>query len=94
METRRHARARRRTAAQRLTWIRAVHEELTGAYGSLRMVRELRGRGVPASTERVERLMREHGIQARPQRRAMDKAIRGQVAVQAIVESVGELGKK
>ena len=33
------------------------------------MVRELRGRGVPASKERVERLMREHGIRARHTRR-------------------------
>ena len=31
----------------RLTWIRAIHEELKGAYGSPRMVRELRGRGFP-----------------------------------------------
>lgn len=35
----------------------------------LRMVRELRGRGFPASKERVERLMREHGIRARHKRR-------------------------
>ena len=52
-----------------LTWIRAIHEELKGAYGSPRMVRELRGRGFPASKERVERLMREHGIRARHKRR-------------------------
>ena len=29
----------------------------------------MRGRGIPASKERVERLMREHGIQARHKRR-------------------------
>jgi len=40
-------------------------DALNGAYGSPRMVRELRGRGIPASKERVERLMREHGIRAR-----------------------------
>jgi putative transposase len=33
------------------------------------MVRELRGRGFPASKERVERLMRENGIRARHKRR-------------------------
>jgi len=59
----------RLTDAQMLTWIRAIHEELKGAYGSPRMVRELRGRGFPASKERVERLMREHGIRARHKRR-------------------------
>ena len=59
----------RLTDAQMLTWIRAIHEELKGAYGSPRMVRELRGRGIPASKERVERLMRQHGIRARHKRR-------------------------
>jgi transposase InsO family protein len=59
----------RLTDAQRLALIRAIHAALKGAYGSPRMVRELRGRGVPASKERVERLMREHGIRARHKRR-------------------------
>jgi transposase InsO family protein len=59
----------RLTDAQMLVLIRAIHEELKGAYCSPRMVRELRGRGVPASQERVERLMREHGIRARHKRR-------------------------
>mgnify|MGYP002813325551 CR=1 FL=1 len=58
----------RLTDAQMLTWIRAIDEELKGAYGSPRMVRELRGRGIPASKERVERLMRQHGIRARHKR--------------------------
>ena len=52
-----------------LALIRAIHEALKGAYGSPRMVRELRGRGFPASKPRVERLMREHGIRARHKRR-------------------------
>ena len=52
-----------------LALIRAIHAELKGAYGSPRMVRELRGRGFPASKERVERLMRENGIRARHKRR-------------------------
>ena len=38
----------RLTDAQMLALIRALHAELKGAYGSPRMVRELRGRGVPA----------------------------------------------
>ena len=59
----------RLTEAQMLALIRAVHEDLKGAYGSPRMVRELRGRGFPASKPRVERLMREHGIRARHKRR-------------------------
>ena len=60
---------KRLTDAQMLALIRAIHEELKGAYGSPRMVKELRGRGFPASKERVERLMRENGIHARHKRR-------------------------
>jgi transposase InsO family protein len=60
---------KRLTDAQTLALIRAIHAELKGAYGSPRMVRELRDRGFSASKERVERLMREHGIRARHKRR-------------------------
>ena len=59
----------RLTDAQLLALLRAIHAARTGAYGSPRMVRELRGRGFLASKERVERLMREHGIRARHKRR-------------------------
>lgn len=52
-----------------LVLIQAIHTELKGAYGSPRMVRELRHRGFPASKSRVERLMRENGIRARHKRR-------------------------
>lgn len=52
-----------------LALIRAIHAELKGAYGSPRMVRELRARGFSASKDRVERLMRENGIRARHKRR-------------------------
>jgi putative transposase len=55
--------------AQLLTLIRAIDAEFKGAYGSPRMVLELRARGFPASKDRVERLMREHGIRARHKRR-------------------------
>ena len=40
---------KRLTDAQMLALIQAIHRELKGAYGSPRMVRELRGRGFPAS---------------------------------------------
>jgi transposase InsO family protein len=60
---------KRLTDAQMLALIQAIHAELKGTYGSPRMVRELRERGFAASKERVERLMREHGIRARHKRR-------------------------
>jgi putative transposase len=60
---------KRLTDAQMLTLIRALHAELKGAYGSPRMVRELRRRGYCAGKGRVERLMRESGIRARHKRR-------------------------
>jgi putative transposase len=60
---------KRLTDAQLLAVIEALHAELKGAYGSPRMVDEIRDRGFPASKERVERLMREHGIRGRHKRR-------------------------
>jgi transposase InsO family protein len=60
---------KRLTDTQMLAVIRAIHAELKGAYGSPRMIRELRLRGFTASKERVERLMRENGIRARHKRR-------------------------
>ena len=54
---------------QLLALIRAIHAQLKGAYGSPRMVKEIRGRGLPASKERVERLRRQPGIRARHKRR-------------------------
>jgi putative transposase len=61
--------SRRLTDTQMLALIQAIHQELKGAYGSPRMVKEIRGRGLPASKARVERLMRENGIRARHRRR-------------------------
>ena len=55
--------------AQLLALIEAIHAEVKGAYGSPRLVRELRARGFPASKARVERLMRDNGIRARHKRR-------------------------
>ncbi len=60
---------KRLTDSQMLALIRAIHTELRGAYGSPRMVRELRARGFSASKARVERRMRDHGIRARHKRR-------------------------
>ena len=61
---------KRLTDLQMLALIRAIHAEIRGAYGSPRMVRELRTRGFPASKgRRVERLIRENGIHARHKRR-------------------------
>lgn len=60
---------KRLTDAQMHALIEAIHKALKGAYGSPRMVRELRARGYPASKPRVERLMRENGIRARHKRR-------------------------
>lgn len=60
---------KRLTDAQMVALIRAIHAELKGAYGSPRMIRELRERGFSAGKERVERLMRTHGIRARHKRR-------------------------
>ena len=60
---------KRLSSSQMLALIRAIHAELKGAYGSPRMVRELRARGFSASKARVERLMRDNGIHARHKRR-------------------------
>ena len=59
----------RLTDVQLLAVICAIHAEIKGAYGSPRMVRALRLRGLTAGKERVERLMREHGIRAQHKRR-------------------------
>ncbi|TCW32701.1 transposase InsO family protein [Marichromatium gracile] len=55
--------------AQLTLLLQAIHAESGGAYGSPRMVRALRARGLSASKARVERLMREHGLRGRHRRR-------------------------
>jgi len=60
---------KRLSDGQMLVLIRSIHAELKGAYGSPRMVRELRARAFSASKERVERLMRDNRIHARHKRR-------------------------
>ena len=49
--------------------IREIHEETKAAYGSPRIYQELKGRGIPVSKGRVERLMRENDIRGRHKRR-------------------------
>ena len=63
------ANRKRLTDAQLLAVIHAIHAQIKGAYGSPRILREIRGRGFPVSKERVERLMRENGIRGRHKRR-------------------------
>ena len=52
-----------------LRHIREIHEQTKAAYGSPRIYQELKGRGIPASKERVQRLMRENGLRGRHKRR-------------------------
>ena len=52
-----------------LVHIRAVYAENRGAYGWPRIWRELVKRGIRVGKQRVQRLMRKHGIQARGKRR-------------------------
>jgi putative transposase len=49
--------------------ISAVHAKSRSTYGSPRVHAELRSKGVSVSRKRIERLMREEGIQARQKRR-------------------------
>ena len=60
---------KRLSDAQMPVLIQSIHVEFKGAYGSPRMVRELRLRGFSASKKRVEQLMQENGIKAKHKRR-------------------------
>jgi len=52
-----------------LVHIRAVYAENRGAYGWPRIWRQLRAQGIRVGKQRVQRLMRQHGIRARGKRR-------------------------
>jgi len=52
-----------------LVHIRAAYAENRGAYGWPRIWRQLRAQGVRVGKQRVQRLMQQHGIQARGKRR-------------------------
>lgn len=70
-----YASSRRGPAARTITdavlalEIRIIHKRLRGIYGSPRMHRELRAKGYRVGRKRVERLMREQGLQGRLKRR-------------------------
>lgn len=49
--------------------IASAHHRSRGIYGSPRVHRELRARGVRVGKKRVERLMRDHGLRGRKKRR-------------------------
>jgi putative transposase len=60
---------RQTQATSLLTEIRRVHARSRQTYGSPRIHAELRAQGNPCNHKRIERLMRQHGIQARRVRR-------------------------
>ena len=52
-----------------LAHMRAIHAEVKQEYGWPRMHKELLARGIRVGTERVRRLMKQHGIRARTKRK-------------------------
>jgi putative transposase len=52
-----------------LVQIKSAHKESKGTYGSPRIFRELKAAGFGCSRKRIERIMRNHDITARPLRR-------------------------
>ena len=61
--------ARAREDAQLAVEVAAAHHRGKRAYGSPRVLRELRAQGLRVGKKRIERLMRENGIVARQKRR-------------------------
>ena len=62
-------RKRQQQDAMLLQHIRRIHADNKGNYGSPRIYRELREQGISCSKERIERLMREAGVQAKHKRK-------------------------
>lgn len=60
---------RKASDAQLAVEIVAIHRRSRGTYGSPRVHAELRAKGISVSKKRVERLMRERGVEARRKRR-------------------------
>lgn len=54
---------------QLLDRIKIAHKESDGTYGSPRIYKDLRAEGLRISRKRIERIMRKHGVSARPLRR-------------------------
>src|SRR5271163_2412809 len=63
------ARRRHLSAEALVVQIRAVYVANRGAYGWPRVWRELRAQGIRVGKQRVQKLMRQHGIRARGKRR-------------------------
>ena len=61
--------ARKKADARLAEEVTAIHREHKGRYGSPRIHRELRARGIRVARKRVARLMREHGIRGWVKRR-------------------------
>jgi putative transposase len=61
--------ARERADAQLAATVASVHKRSRKAYGSPRVHAELKARGIRVGRKRVERLMRENGLQGRRKRR-------------------------
>jgi len=60
--------ARERENQRLLKEIRSVHEDHRQRYGSPRITLELKENGIDCSENRVARLMRHHGLRAKPKR--------------------------
>ncbi len=65
----RPASAHSRDDARLAVDVAAAHKRSRGRYGSPRVHAELRAQGVRVGRKRIERLMRERGLRARPRRR-------------------------
>jgi putative transposase len=61
--------ARKRHDAQLAVEIAGTHKRTRGIYGSPRVHRDLKARGIHVGKKRVERLMRENGLRGRAKRR-------------------------
>lgn len=61
--------ARAKSDAQLAAKVAAAHQRSRRTYGSPRVHRELRAQGVRVGKKRIERIMRENGIQGRAKRR-------------------------
>src|SRR5690606_14214011 len=66
---RREPSERAREDKRLLVHIRSIHNGSNGTYGSPRVHEELRAQEIACSKRRVERLMREDGLVAKPKRR-------------------------
>ena len=74
--------------AELLEKIRAIHAESDGTYGSPRVHRELRDRGVCVGKRRVARLMRQDGLEGRCKRRWRKTTIPDPAAEQKAVDLI------